>query len=173
MSRALQAVRAAVTVLLAAAALGILTVAVVLPMIVGGAARAVRTGSMAPSIPAGSLVIDRPAAPASLRVGDIATYRADLGGVEVEVTHRVVAIDRSVVPATVWFRGDANRSDDPTAVPITAVSGRVWFSLPQLGALQQQLSHVRTLTLVLASTLLGATAWRLLSSRRSSTREGV
>lgn len=124
----------------AAGLLGAITVTAVLPRLVHGAALTVRTGSMAPALHTGDLVIVRHADPATLRVGDIATYRQANG---VLVTHRIAAIDASGAQRVFAFRGDANRVPDPQPVPAAAVRGQVWFSLPYVGTVGARLAEAR------------------------------
>ena len=85
----------------------------------------VRSGSMAPTISTGGIVIvDREAL--SPLVGTIASFR-DLDGSV--VTHRLVGIDDTVYVT----RGDANRANDVATRPLAAVYGTVVFSLPLVG----------------------------------------
>lgn len=73
-----------------------------------------RTGSMVPVIPVGALVIYTPVSGASLRRGEIISFRH--AGVLDTITHRIVqAKDRNGI-VYVRTRGDANRSTDPITV---------------------------------------------------------
>jgi signal peptidase len=126
--------------------LGAVVVLVVLPKVIGGQALTVETGSMAPTLPVGSIVVERPADPGSLRVGDIATYRlADGAGL---VTHRIVAVDARHQQFV--FRGDANPVADPEPVPASAIAGRVWFTVPYAGWIRARLGQSRPILIVLA-----------------------
>jgi signal peptidase len=138
---------------LAAAAVAIL---IVIPRATHGVALTVLTGSMTPEIPVGSVVIDRPVDPGTLKVGDIATYQAE-PGVETYITHRVVAIHTDTDPVTFTFKGDANRGADIDPIPATAIRGQVWFHVPYLGTIRDGLqSHgTRGLTLAAVLVLLG------------------
>ena len=79
---------------------------------------AVRTGSMTPTYPTGSLVVDRPVDPgARLQVGRVVTFRTHEG----LVTHRVAAR----VTGGLQTKGDANRSVDPWTLPPQNVVGEV------------------------------------------------
>jgi signal peptidase len=148
--------------LVALLALAVLALVVVIPRLTGGAARFVRTGSMAPAVPQGALVLDRPVSAAHLHRGDVATYGV-VGddGRKVVVTHRVVAVDRSVTPALVTFRGDANRTDDPQRIPMTDVRGRVWLVIPGVGT-------ARDWWPLLVSALAGGAAVAWLARRRTA-----
>jgi signal peptidase len=125
---------------LCAAVLGAVAVTMLVPLLVGGAALSVRTGSMAPALQVGDLVVDRPADPASLRVGDVATYRSASGAL---ITHRTVAVAGAGRARSFTFRGDANPTADPQPVPAADVTGRVWFSVPYLGTARERLAALR------------------------------
>lgn len=96
----------------ALAAFGALCLLLTLAGIVAGARPlVVRTGSMAPALPVGTVAIVRPAAATSARVGDVVAVRRSDGR---RIMHRV----RSVRPAgghsaTLVLRGDRNRRADP------------------------------------------------------------
>jgi signal peptidase len=148
--------------------LSAVVVFVVLPKLIGGQALTVETGSMAPALPVGSIVVERPADPDALHVGDIATYRLASGAGL--VTHRIVAIDAR--HAEFVFRGDANPVADPEPVPASALAGRVWFSVPYAGWIRARLGQSRSALIVLAIVALGGysvaqftLAWRERSRR--------
>lgn len=145
-----------------------ITILMILPRATDGAALTVLTGSMTPQIPVGSVVMIRPVDPATLQVGDIATYQKK-PGVESYITHRVVSIDTSTSPASFTFKGDANRGEDVDPVPATAIRGEVWFHVPYLGAVRDALNGKAGLSL-LAMLVLGGYAvsqvWSALTDRR-------
>ena len=126
--------------------LSAVVVLVVLPKVIGGQALTVETGSMTPTLPVGSIVVERPADPGTLRVGDIATYRLASGGGL--VTHRIVAI--SAKAHEFMFRGDANPVADPEPVPASAIAGRVWFTVPYAGWIRARIGRSTTVLIVLA-----------------------
>lgn len=135
-------VAAQVLVLLAAAGAVALALALtVLPLAVHGSVLTVLTGSMDPAIPPGSVVVDRPVQPGSIRRGDVVTFRSGRSpsGGEQLVTHRVVAVHSSRVGLSFTTKGDANRVDDPGRRDASDVRGRVWFHLPQIGLWRQRL----------------------------------
>lgn len=90
---------------------------------------AIRTGSMQPSLPIGSLVVvTDPGRP--LRAGQVAAFRLPSG---VIVTHRVtqtIARDDGMYYRT---RGDANSTADPVLVAGRSVIGRVAIAIPVAG----------------------------------------
>lgn len=138
-----------------AAVVGALSVTVILPLAVRGAALSVRSGSMSPALQVGDLAIDRRASAASLRVGDIATYRAASGAL---VTHRIVALHGTGAHRWFTFRGDANAAPDPQPVPAADVTGRVWFTVPYLGTVRERLAALRGPILIAAIVALSGYA---------------
>lgn len=158
----------AVMLTVLAAVIGAIVVLMVLPRATQGSALTVLTGSMTPEIPVGSVVFIRPVDPATLEVGDVATYQKK-PGVESYVTHRIVAIDTSTTPTSFTFKGDANRGEDIDPIPATAVRGEVWFHVPYLGAVRDALNGKAGLSL-LAMIVLGGYAisqvWGAIQDRR-------
>ena len=114
------------------AALALAAMFLVIPRITGGAALSVLTGSMTPTIPAGSLVLVVPTDPQTVRTGDVITFQAAPGVAEY-ITHRVVEVRPNTTPATFITKGDANKGVDAEPVPAGAVRGIVRFHLPYLG----------------------------------------
>jgi signal peptidase len=154
-------------------AMAAVTVLIVIPRATNGVAMTVLTGSMTPGIPVGSVVIDRPVDPGTLRVGDVATYQAE-PGVEKYVTHRIVAIDTDTTPTTFTFKGDANRAADIDPVPATAIRGQVWFHVPYLGTIRDALQSHGMRGLVLAAVLVilgGYSLFQIYSGLRDSARK--
>jgi signal peptidase len=119
----------------------------------GYRAYAVRTGSMAPTYPTGSLVVDRPVSGDRLRPGTVVTFRV---GDEL-VTHRLVAVG----PGGLQTQGDANRSADPWTLQRSDVVGEVVDGASRLGYLvvflRQPTAGPSLVLLVLSVTL----AWQL------------
>jgi signal peptidase len=146
-------IRLALCGLLAVVAFAV-TVLIILPRATHGAALTVLTGSMTPGIPVGSVVIDRPVDPATLKVGDIATYQKTAGKAEY-ITHRIVAINTSTTPETFTFKGDANPGPDIDPVPATAIRGKVWFHVPYLGAIRDSIQSHGMRGLALLAAVLG------------------
>jgi signal peptidase len=87
-----------------------------------------RTGSMAPTIPAGSVSIVQRVDASELEVGEVVTVdRAE----QLPVTHRITSVAEGGTPAerVITMRGDANEQDDPH--PYIVTSARVvLFSVP-------------------------------------------
>lgn len=133
-------------VVLAAVALAVSIT--VVPAVVGGRTLTVLSGSMSPTIPAGSVVVTKPVEPASLRVGDVITFSTrgpDALGSLHRVTHRIVAVNGTAGEKSFTTRGDAN--DVVDAYPVTAddVIGKVWFHLPWLGWAHGRLPQIMLL----------------------------
>ena len=138
---------------LLALVLAAVTVLVVIPRATHGTALTVLTGSMTPDIPVGSVVIERPVDPGTLKVGDIATYQK-APGVNEYITHRIIKIDTATNPATFTFKGDANRGPDITPVPAGAIRGKVWFHVPYLGSLRDSIGGPLGRVVVIAVVVL-------------------
>jgi signal peptidase I len=148
---------------------GAIVVLFILPRLTGGSALTVLTGSMTPGIPVGSLAFIRPVDPATLRVGDVATYQRE-SGVASYVTHRVVGIDPSTNPEAFTFKGDANRGPDEDPVPGTAIRGQLWFHVPYLGSIRDALHGKAGLSLLAMFTLGGYALLQVASELRASRR---
>jgi signal peptidase I len=88
-----------------------------------------KTGSMSPTIPAGSLAIVKQIPASDIHVGDVVTVNRSPAP---PVTHRVTSISPATGPArSITLRGDANPADDPAPYVVTTVR-IVLFSVPQL-----------------------------------------
>lgn len=112
-----------------------------------------RTGSMSPTIPAGSVAVVQRVAASDLRVGDVVTV--DRPG-QLPITHRV----RSIMPGesrserVLTLRGDANAMDDPH--PYRSHRVRiVLFAVPGMASVISALGNPFVLgALTLAATTL-------------------
>lgn len=113
---------------LAAAAGAICIVLVILAITAGITLIMFRTGSMSPSIPAGSVAIVQRVDATQVRVGDVVTVDRDD---ELPITHRVTSIEAGATDAEriITMRGDANAVDDPFPYTVTSVR-TVLFSIP-------------------------------------------
>jgi len=88
------------------------------------------SGSMAPTIPAGSLALSRVVPAAEVRVGDVLTVPVG----QTYVTHRVVEVTHRQDGSTVRLQGDANRTPDPVVHEIRSAP-RLLGSVPHLGSM--------------------------------------
>ena len=99
--------------------------------------RTVLSGSMERTIPVGSVVVVRPVKTATIRPGDVVTFKLPEKP-SLIVTHRVV---EAFAPAggtdTFRTKGDANASEDLELVPAQNVLGRAVFHVPYVGYLAQ------------------------------------
>jgi len=115
-------------------AAAVLLVSVVIPRLTGATPYTVLTGSMHPTMPPGTLVVDRPVNAGSIVVGDVVTYEPnpnDPGGV---ITHRVVAQGFDATGAPVFqTKGDANPVPDPAMVHGYQIVGERWYYVPYVG----------------------------------------
>lgn len=113
-----------------------------------------RTGSMDPTIPAGSIALVREIPATDIAEGDIITV--DRGTGLLPVTHRVTEIQQvheNTGAVTFVMRGDANDYDDPDPYTATTVQ-RTLFSIPGVAPVIQQFQN----PLVLGGLTLGASA---------------
>lgn len=97
-----------------------------------------RTGSMSPTITAGSIAFVKEIPAEEMTIGDVVTV--DRGPDVLPVTHRVITIldtDEQSGRVTFEMRGDANEAKDPE--PYTAQTvRRVMFSVPGLAPIIQE-----------------------------------
>lgn len=147
--------------------LAVAAVMIVVPRLGGGTAYTVLTGSMAPRMPPGSLVVVRPVDPATLRTGDVITYQLKSGEPAV-VTHRVVGVGMtSDGELRLTTRGDANGANDPPVHP-GQVRGSLWYQVPWLGHINSALtgSQRQWLTTAVVAGLLGYSAFMTVGALR-------
>jgi len=113
-----------------ASALGI----ALFPVLTGGSALTVLSGSMSPGLPVGAIAFVRPVDPAAVEPGDVITFQRAPDATEL-VTHRVLAVDDSSGAPVFTTKGDANEDADIDPVAASAVQGRLWFGVANLGRL--------------------------------------
>jgi signal peptidase len=106
---------------------------IVVPAATGSTPMTVLTGSMEPTYPPGTLIIVQPIDAQDIRIGDPITYQIE-SGKDAVVTHRVIAITNST-DGEVRFttKGDANGAADAAEVQPVQVKGKVWYSIPWIG----------------------------------------
>lgn len=85
-----------------------------------------KTGSMAPTIPTGSLAVVHEIPASQIEVGDVVTVDRDG---QLPVTHRVTSVAGVGDSRTITLRGDANPADDISPYVVTTVR-EVWVSVP-------------------------------------------
>ena len=117
------------------------------------------SGSMEPSIPTGSMVFVRPVDWEALEPGDVIAFDSE-GTV---TTHRVVEI--RFVEGEFITKGDANPTEDITAVPFDSLIGRVERHIPYLGEitaiLASPLGKIYMFAFLLCGVLFNVLAGRL------------
>jgi signal peptidase len=142
--------------------------AVAVPRLAGATPYAVLTGSMQPTMPAGTLVVVRDVDAADIRTGDVITFNPRPNDPAV-VTHRVVGVgfDGDGRPAF-RTRGDANDAADPWTVREQQVVGERWYFVPFLGYVTDALTGRQraAATLVVAGGLLLYALWMFAGALR-------
>lgn len=136
------------TVLLAGAA-------AVVAGLVGIRLLVIESGSMAPTLFTGDLVVSRSEPAARIHPGDIVTFQHP--ALHVPVTHRVVDVRTAGGWAQVTTKGDANVAAENWRVPVTGRVGHAVFHVPSAGRLLRASTGrlARTLAIVLAAGCLG------------------
>lgn len=126
----------------------------------------VRSGSMAPSIETGDLVLAKFVRPSEVSVGEVVTFRDPSRSQEL-VTHRVVAIERQGSSVSFVTKGDANTGVERWSVDAVGTVGRVAFRVPKAGYLVAWVGipAVRLGLLGVAVVVLGAVALRRIWGR--------
>ena len=132
---------------------------------------AVTSGSMAPSIPTGSMVGVRPVPASDLKIGDVITF-VNLNTPDLLVTHRIVGLDLRDGQTMLTTKGDANDAVDALSAPASRAVGRVEFALPLLGDVMMWLGSPMAKIVSVCLAVL-AMALSVASVRRSTRRSLV
>jgi signal peptidase len=141
-SRALRACarvgRALVRCLATAVLVGLVAVLVVAfaPRLWGYRSLVVRSDSMRPAAPVGSVVVARPIQPAQVRVGQlILVPRRQRPGKEplAPLLHRVVAVEHDHEGVVVQTKGDANPTPDPARTVLRGATVTPVYVVPMVG----------------------------------------
>ena len=104
------------------------------PRIMGDEIYTVVSGSMAPEIPVGSLIVVHPEDPLEILEDDIIAFSKD----DSVVTHRVTA--NNTVEGRFTTKGDANEQEDISTVSYYDFIGKVIWHVPYLGGMAQILT---------------------------------
>lgn len=156
-------------------ATAVVVATVLVPRLSGATPYVVLTGSMAPQLPPGTLVVVRPVDPADVRTGDVVTYQLR-SGEPVFVTHRVVGkgigAEGEVLLRT---RGDANGAADEPWVRPVQLRGEVWYDVPHIGRVSNLLSVAQRSqgARLVGLALLGYAAFQLLGAIRARRVRGA
>jgi signal peptidase I len=157
-----------VLVVLILVVLSSLVVARVVPAITHAPAFVVGGGSMEPTIPLGSIVIDQPVVASDLVLGDVVSIR--VGPQNAIFTHRIVRLVQRDGALWIETKGDANPTVDPSIVRATTVLGRVKASIPLIGYPVQLLSSMAGVAFLLSVGLVTLLAAWLLESLEDDQR---
>ena len=116
----------------------------------------VRSGSMSPTIPTGSIVFYTKIPSARVKVGDIIVFSKPGDSTE-KVTHRVYGIGHSATGEYFTTKGDANGTPDDWRVPAVGTGWIARFHVPVIGyaLVYLQSTLARLLLLVIPAILLG------------------
>ena len=137
-----------------------LLLAATVPLALGHGSFSVMSGSMAPAVDAGDVVVAERIAPRQASVGDVVTFR-DPQGTGRLISHRVrsLRVDGNTVHATT--KGDANNTAERWSAPAGGEIGRVSYRLPKLGYVMVWTRTPLGRLLLIALPLLGLGAWTL------------
>lgn len=160
---------------LALGAVVLVSLAMLLPGLIGMQRYVITTGSMTGTYDVGTLVFDRAVPARDLRVGDVITYLPPASsGVDHLVTHRLVSVRTHAGHTTYRTRGDANPASDPWTFELsTDRQPRVAFAAPYVGRIFIALSDAATRRLVIGgpALLVGLLALRELVSALRTGRD--
>jgi signal peptidase len=160
-------------ILLAAATIVVVGLAAITvgPKFLPYQALVVRSGSMEPTIPTGSVVFYRKIDAVKVKVGDVIVF-AKPGQETEKVTHRVFQIGRDPNGGRYFVtKGDANGTPDPWRVP---AAGTGWIAVTHVPAIGYVLADMqsplgRLLLLLIPAVLLGAiTLYEIVIDRRAA-----
>lgn len=116
----------------------------------------VRSGSMTPTIPTGSLVLYHKAQASQLKVGDIIVFSSPNDPNE-KITHRIYAVQGSGSGRYFETKGDANAVPDAWRVPATGSGWEEFWHAPDVGYVLSWLQSgtARVLLVSVPAVLLG------------------
>jgi signal peptidase I len=133
----------------------------------------VRSGSMEPAIPTGSVVFYRKIDADKVKVGDVIVF-AKPGQADEKVTHRVYQISRDANGGRYFTtKGDANGTPDDWRVP---AAGTGWIAVTHVPGIGYVLADIesplgRLLLLLVPAVLLGLiTLYEIVTDRRAAAR---
>ncbi|MEN0102673.1 MAG: signal peptidase I [Curtobacterium sp.] len=150
---------------------GLAVVLIVIPKATDSTPLTVLTQSMEPTLPPGTLLVVKPTPLEDIRIGDVVTYQI-VSGQPAVISHRVVAVESSSDGArTFVLKGDDNAEPDPSPVTAAQVRGVVWYSIPEVGYVNQLVNGSRGwLIPVVAGILLAYSAAMITIGVTSSVR---
>jgi signal peptidase len=135
--------------------LGLLTITIG-PRILPYQALVVRSGSMSPKIPTGSIVFYRHIDSSKVKVGDVIAFSKP-GDPSEKVTHRVYKVEKGPTGRYFVTKGDANGAPDDWQVPAVGTGWIASFHVPVVGYILYDLQSTaaRLLLLLVPALLLG------------------
>lgn len=95
----------------------------------------VKTGSMKPSYPPGSLILVKPTPANQLKLGQVITFTDPDKPARGLVTHRIVKIEHKDGAPIFTTQGDANPAPDTWRLKLSSDAGLMTYSVPQVGRL--------------------------------------
>jgi signal peptidase I len=128
----------------------------------------VRSGSMEPTIPTGSIVFYRPVQATDVKVGDVIVF-SEPGQPNTKVTHRVFSIGNGPTGKYFVTKGDANGSPDNWHIPAVGTGWKDVFHVPYVGYIlfDIQSTYGRLLLLLVPAAVLALiTLWEIWEGRR-------
>ncbi|SIS21951.1 signal peptidase I [Williamsia sterculiae] len=127
---------------------GILLATIVIPKIAGAQPYTILTSSMTPKYPPGTLIVVRKVDASSLVIGDVVTYQIRSGEPDV-ISHRVVGFTFDQQGnRLLTTQGDAVPVPDERPVQAAQVRGKLWYSVPYLGYVNNWLTGSTRLVVV-------------------------
>ena len=137
-----------------------LLLAATLPLVLGHGSFSVMSGSMAPAVDAGDVVVAERIKPLDAAAGDVVTFRDPQGSGRL-ISHRVRSLRAHVGTVQVTTKGDANNTVERWSVPAGGEIGRVAYRLPKLGCVMVWTRTAAGRLLLIALPLLGLGGWAL------------
>lgn len=93
------------------------------------AIRVVKSGSMQPRIPVGSLIITRQIEPNQIKSGNVISFKVD----NEVLTHRVISVSKNNKRVKLETKGDNSISKDPGFISEFDILGKLVLVIPYLG----------------------------------------
>ena len=136
----------------------------------------VLSGSMKPTLGVGDVAVLRSVDPASVKEGDVITFRSSSG----LITHRVVQVEQTDSGRLLHTKGDANNAIDPDPIKDTQVIAKMAYSIPKVGFLMNLANSTIGMIIFIGGPaaillLMWAREWdkKRARSRQESAREPV
>ncbi|MGG7078813.1 signal peptidase I [Clostridium sardiniense] len=107
----------------------------------------VLTGSMSPTIKAGSLIVVKEIDDTEIKEGDIITFKGN--STSNITTHRVVEVIEENKNIKFQTKGDANDVLDPMLIDGNLLVGKVVFDIPYMGKVMSFINQYRVIIVIL------------------------